>query len=136
MARITSKTNWTASDRPLAPDFSRIESNNEQAFDEIDAEQSARIAGDSVLQTNINAVEAQLVKIKTIEKNISSFQGTRTEDITGFGFTPTAFWEFEESVGAYRSATLISYQFISNGIRLTFSTTSSVNRIRVTCAGA
>ena len=55
MARITSKTNWTASDRPLAPDFNRIESNNEQAFDEIDAEQSARIAGDSSLNSAISA---------------------------------------------------------------------------------
>ena len=60
MARITSKTNWTASDRPLAPDFNRIESNNEQAFNEIDAEESARIAAISAeTSARIAAISAE-----------------------------------------------------------------------------
>ena len=83
MARINSKTNWVGSDRPLAQDFNRIESNNEQSFYEIDnlsnaldttnnnlattnsnlattnsnlsAETSNRIMADDILQGNINA---------------------------------------------------------------------------------
>ena len=44
MARITPKTNWVARNIPVATDFNRIERNNQQAFDEIDAEEAARIA--------------------------------------------------------------------------------------------
>jgi predicted GNAT superfamily acetyltransferase len=62
MARITPKTNWVGADIPVAPDFNRIENNNEQAFAELDqasvnlsAEQSARISSDNTLQNNIDA---------------------------------------------------------------------------------
>ena len=62
MARITPKTNWVAHNIPVATDFNRIESNNRQAFDEIDglgsalgSEEAARIAADNNLQSNINA---------------------------------------------------------------------------------
>jgi hypothetical protein len=48
MARINSKTNWVGSDRPLAPDFNRIENNNQQAFSEIDG------IGDDLDTTNSN----------------------------------------------------------------------------------
>jgi len=51
MARISSKTNWTAADTPLPSDINRIENNNEQAFTDIDAETAARIA-------DVNAEEA------------------------------------------------------------------------------
>ena len=44
MARITPKRNWVARNIPVATDFNRIERNNQQAFDEIDAEEAARIA--------------------------------------------------------------------------------------------
>jgi hypothetical protein len=72
MARITPKTNWIAGDIPVAPDFNRIENNNEQAFTELDqevsdrqsaitAEQNARIAADNTLQLNIdNANSARI----------------------------------------------------------------------------
>jgi hypothetical protein len=59
VSRIASKTNWNATDRPLAPDFNRIESNNDQAFSEIDAEEQARVvainAEASARQSAINA---------------------------------------------------------------------------------
>jgi hypothetical protein len=40
MARIASKLNWTSDpdNAPLPSDFNRIENNNQQAFDELDAE--------------------------------------------------------------------------------------------------
>jgi hypothetical protein len=76
MARITPKTNWIAGDIPVAPDFNRIENNNEQAFTELDqevsdrqsainsaitTEQNARIAADNTLQSNIdNANSARI----------------------------------------------------------------------------
>jgi hypothetical protein len=64
MARITPKTNWIANDIPVAADLNRIESNNGQAFTELDAEAAARIAavsaeaasrvaGDAAVQSNL-----------------------------------------------------------------------------------
>ena len=87
MARIPSKTNWTASDRPLAPDFNRIESNNEQAFNEIDAEESARIAaisaetsariaGDSALNSAISAETSARISADNTKLNHSTINRT------------------------------------------------------------
>ena len=60
MARITPKTNWVAGNIPLATDVNRIESNNQQAFDEIDAEEAARIAA-------INAEESARIAADSAE---------------------------------------------------------------------
>jgi hypothetical protein len=79
MARITPKTNWVANNIPVAPDFNRIENNNEQAFAELDqasvnlsAEQSARISADNTLQNNINAANAARISAdNTLQNNIN-----------------------------------------------------------------
>jgi hypothetical protein len=65
MARITSKLNWTSDpdNAPLPSDFNRIENNNDQAFDEIDAldddigeENTARLASEAAIVALIGAI--------------------------------------------------------------------------------
>jgi len=81
MARITPKTNWTAANIPVAPDFNRIENNNEQAFTELDAEtaarqaaitaeQNARTAAIGVETTNRQNADT------TLQNNINNHVGT------------------------------------------------------------
>lgn len=55
MARITPKLNWISSDVPWPSDFIRIENNNKQAFDEIDANEAQRDIDEAALQANIDA---------------------------------------------------------------------------------
>lgn len=67
MARIASKLNWTSDpdNAPLPSDFNRIENNNQQAFDELDAEVAARIADvnaeESARIADVNAEEARAI---------------------------------------------------------------------------
>jgi hypothetical protein len=100
MPRITPKTNWVASDIPVAPDFNRIENNNEQAFTELDAETAARQAAitaeqnartaamgvettnrqnaDTTLQNNINSEAAtRLANDNTLQNNIDAANASR-----------------------------------------------------------
>ena len=71
MARITPKTNWVAGNIPLATDVNRIESNNQQAFDEIDAEEAARIAAinaeKSARIADVNAEESARIAADSAE---------------------------------------------------------------------
>ena len=80
MARITPKTNWVASDIPVATDFNRIENNSEQAFDELDAEVAARIA-------DVNAEEAARIAADNAEAaaRIANIQLVKNFFATGPG---------------------------------------------------
>lgn len=60
MARITPKLNWISSDVPAPSDFNRIENNNKQAFDEIDANEAQRDIDEAALQANIDEETAAL----------------------------------------------------------------------------
>jgi hypothetical protein len=95
MARITPKTNWVANNVPVAPDFNRIENNNQQAFTELDAETAARQAAitaeqnartaaigvettnrqnaDATLQTNIDTANSlRLSGDNAVQANLTS----------------------------------------------------------------
>jgi len=65
MARITPKTNWVGADIPVAPDFNRIENNNQQAFDELDAILAGPtvFAGENTFQDGLNV--NQILPINT-----------------------------------------------------------------------
>jgi hypothetical protein len=101
MARITPKTNWVANNVPVAPDFNRIENNNQQAFTEIDAETAARQAAitaeqnartaaigvettnrqnaDATLQTNIDTANSlRLSGDNAVQNNLNSHTGSTT----------------------------------------------------------
>ena len=73
MARITPKTNWVAHNIPLATDINRIENNNQQAFDEIDAEEAARIAAiiteESARIADVNAEESARIAAINAEES-------------------------------------------------------------------
>jgi hypothetical protein len=91
MARITPKTNWVANDIPVAPDFNRIENNNEQAFAELDqevsdrqaaitAEQNARIAADNTLQSNIDNIQVRNISAGNTHYLSGPFSSLSTSD--------------------------------------------------------
>lgn len=63
MARIASKLNWTSDpdNAPLPSDFNRIENNNQQAFNEIDANEGQRAIDEASLQANIDAEEVRAI---------------------------------------------------------------------------
>jgi hypothetical protein len=103
MARITPKTNWVGADIPVAPDFNRIENNNEQAFAEIDqevfdrqsaitVEQNARISADNTLQTNINSANnARISGDNAIVSNLTSWGAVNSYAMMSFQGTGTIF---------------------------------------------
>ena len=81
MARITPKTNWVAHNIPVATDFNRIEGNNQQAFDEIDAEEAARIAA--------TQPDALLDSIKTVDGAGSGLDADLLDGMSPFStFSP------------------------------------------------
>jgi hypothetical protein len=140
MARINSKTNWVGSDRPLAPDFNRIENNNQQAFSEIDdlgdeidttnsnlattnsnlattninlnAEINARVAGDAGLQIQVNGKQPM--------PNNSTSASTFDFPVGTYVITSVVNLDIPRntSVNIYLSINTAEYTFVSEGTRL------------------
>jgi hypothetical protein len=142
MARITPKTNWVANDIPVAPDFNRIENNNEQAFAEIDQEALNRTAAiavetsnrqnaDSALQVNIdnsnslriagdNALDA--LKISFNSLGARSYITGSVSPVTNYVFpaglyivfsiSPASDFQYRDSGGTWRTCALTVGSFL------------------------
>lgn len=97
MARIASKLNWTSDpdSAPLPSDLNRIENNNHQAFDEIDAEVAARIedvnAEKAARIADVNAEEAARIADVNAEEaaRISSINSEASTRATNDGTLQT-----------------------------------------------
>lgn len=115
MARITPKTNWVAGNIPVSSDFNRIESNSQQAFDELDAEVAARVAdvnaeeaariadvnaeearalgAEAALQTNIDSVNADLGGLDFVNGNAGTY-GSKVIDTNERWIPPSGTYIF------------------------------------------
>jgi hypothetical protein len=150
MARITPKTNWGANDIPVAPDFNRIENNNEQAFTELDVLQSGltneintRSSADILLQNNINAENSARISgdnaldLSKISKTSLGSRLLQSVSVPvsssvvvpeGYGFISlSALIEIEirNSLGTWVSLPGVSGFVISDGSNLRVKNTSS-----------
>lgn len=87
MARIATKLNWTsdADNAPLPSDFNRIENNNKQAFDEIDANEGDRAIDEAALQANIDAEETRATNAETSEASTRAAADTAKMTLDGIG---------------------------------------------------
>lgn len=87
MARVTPKTNWVASDIPVATDLNRMENNSEQAFTEIDSEVANRIAAINAETANRTAA----INIASQVLSLSAGSNIFYSSSTPIGTTSTSF---------------------------------------------
>lgn len=87
MARITPQLNHTAGEVVGPTVLNRIENNNKQAFDEIDANEAQRDIDEAALQANIDAeTAARIADVNAEETRAVAVENSIIADLGGIDF--------------------------------------------------